>query len=46
MHATFGVDVRVYSFCFWYERYRARLSLTADGADHYFNGGLSLGLWH
>ena len=46
LHVTLGVDVRVYSFCFWGERYRTWLSLTSDGADHYGNGGVSIGLWH
>jgi hypothetical protein len=46
VHGTFGVDGRVWSFCLWRERYRLRLSLTGDAARRYFNGGLSLGLWH
>jgi len=46
MHLTLGLDVRIYSFCFWGDRYRARLSLTTDGARSYGNGGLSIGLWH
>lgn len=46
LHVTLGAEVRVWSFCFWDERYRLRLALTADGAEHYGNGGLSLGLWH
>jgi len=46
VHVTAGFDVRIWSFCFWGDRYRARLSLTADGAQRYGNGGLSIGLWH
>ncbi len=46
LHATAGVEVRVWSFCFWGDRYRARASLTVDGAAKYGNGGVSIGLWH
>jgi hypothetical protein len=46
LHVTSGLDVRVWSFCLWRERYRLRLSLTSDGARHYGNGGVSIGLWH
>lgn len=46
LHVTLGLDWRIWRFCFWDERYRLRLSLTADGADKYGNGGLSIGLWH
>jgi len=46
LHATVGLDVRIWSFCFWSERYRARLSLTGDVAEHYGNGAVSIGLWH
>ena len=46
LHLTFGLDVRFWSFCFWRERYRARLSLTGDVADRYGNGALSIGLWN
>lgn len=46
LHATFGLDVRVWSFCLWRERYRLRLSLTSDAARRYGNGGISIGLWH
>ncbi|HKE18231.1 MAG TPA: hypothetical protein VKB80_25310 [Kofleriaceae bacterium] len=46
LHVTLGLDVRVWSFCFWNERYRVRLSLTSDGARHYGNGGISIGFWH
>ncbi len=46
IHITLGFDVRVWSFCFWNERYRLRLSATSDGARKYGNGGLSIGFWH
>ncbi|HTM22368.1 MAG TPA: hypothetical protein VL172_17730 [Kofleriaceae bacterium] len=46
LHFTFGLEVRIWSFCFWGDRYRARLSLTADGADRYGNGAVSVGFWH
>lgn len=46
LHATVGMDVRVYSFCLLGSRFRARLSLTADYARHYGNTGISLGLWN
>ena len=46
LHVTFGLEYRLFHFCFWNERYRARLGLTGDGAARYFNGGLSVGLWH
>jgi len=46
LHVTLGFDLRFWSFCFWNERYRARLSLTGDGADRYGNAALSVGLWH
>ena len=46
LHITLGLDLRVWSFCFWNDRYRVRLSLTSDGAREYGNGGLSIGFWH
>jgi hypothetical protein len=46
LHITLGFDLRVWSFCFWDDRYRVRLSLTSDGAQDYGNGGLSIGFWH
>ncbi len=46
VHLTLGLDVRVWSFGLWGERYRVRLSLTSDGAEGYANGGLSIGFWH
>ena len=45
IHGTFGVEVRTFSFCFWGDRYRVRLSLTGDLASRYANGGLSIGFW-
>ena len=46
LHVTAGLDYRFYTFCFWGDRYRARVSLISDAAERYFNGGLSVGLWH
>jgi hypothetical protein len=46
LHLTLGVDVRIWAFRFRREPYRLRLSLTADGAERYGNGGLSVGFWH
>lgn len=46
LHITLGLDLRVWSFCFWKERYRVRLSFTSDGAKAYGNGGVSIGFWH
>jgi hypothetical protein len=46
LHATLGFDVRVYSRRVWGDTYRLRLSLTADGAEQYYNGGVSIGFWH
>jgi hypothetical protein len=46
VHVTGGFDLRFWSFCFWSERYRARLSMTGDIAERYGNVGLSVGLWH
>lgn len=46
LHATLGVEVRVWSFRLWGDPYRVRLTLTADGADGYGNSGLSIGFWH
>ena len=45
-HFTAGMDIRFWSFCFWNERYRTRLSLTGDVADRYANAGVSIGFWH
>ncbi len=46
LHATFGIEVRVFQFWFWGSERRGRLSLTTDVAEHYGNGGLSIGFWH
>lgn len=46
LHATTGVDVRVWSFRLWSWRYRLRISLFADVATRYWNGGASIGFWH
>jgi hypothetical protein len=46
LHVTFGLEVRVFEFWFWGSQRRGRLSLTSDLADHYRNGGLSIGFWH
>jgi hypothetical protein len=43
---TAGFDVRIWSFCFWGDRYRLRLSFAADGAARYTNALASLGFWH
>lgn len=45
LHLTAGVEARVGSFCFWGDRYRVRLALTADAAERYGNGALSIGFW-
>lgn len=46
LHATLGLELRIYAFRLWGDPYRVRLTLTSDGADKYVNGGLSLGFWH
>jgi hypothetical protein len=46
LHATLGLDTRLFSFCFWDGRYRVRLSLTGDAAARYGNAGVSVGFWH
>ncbi len=45
-HVTVGFDVRFWSFCFWDDRYRLRVSGAGDAARGYTNIVLSLGLWH
>jgi hypothetical protein len=45
VHVTFGTDLRVFEFQLWGRR-RGRISLTADIAARYRNGGLSIGFWH
>jgi hypothetical protein len=46
LHGTFGIEVRVFQFWFWGTQRRGRISLTADFAARYRNGGLSVGFWH
>ena len=46
IHATLGLDVRLFSFGFWGDPYRLRISAAADAADRYGNAALSLGFWH
>ncbi|HEX5063152.1 MAG TPA: hypothetical protein VFV99_27440, partial [Kofleriaceae bacterium] len=46
LHVTFGIEVRVFQFWFWGTYRRGRISLTADAAERYRNGGLSVGFWH
>jgi hypothetical protein len=46
VHVTAGVEVRVFQFRLWGKPRRGRLSLTADLAHRYANGGLSIGFWH
>lgn len=46
LHLTVGFDVRIWSFEFWDDRHRLRLSLTGDGAERYGNAALSIGFWH
>jgi len=46
LHITAGLDLRVWSFGLWGERYRVRMSLTSDAASQYGNGGISIGFWH
>jgi len=46
LHFTLGIDGRVWSFCFWEDRYRVLLGVFGDGAEGYGNGGVTLGFWH
>ena len=46
LHLTLGMDLRIWQFRLWGKDYRVRVSLTADGAPGYGNGGLSIGFWH
>jgi hypothetical protein len=46
LHVTGGVELRIYSFCMFNERYRARVAITFDGAARYGNTAFSLGFWH
>lgn len=45
LHLTAGLDLRFWQFQVFSWRYRLRLSLTADLAERYTNGGLSVGFW-
>jgi hypothetical protein len=45
-HLTTGFDVRLWSFCFWGDHYRLRLSFATDVAERYTNVIGSLGFWH
>ncbi len=46
LHLTLGAEARFYAFRLWGSRYRLMFGLTADGAEGYGNGGVTLGLWH
>jgi len=46
LHVTLGFDLRLFSFSFWGDPYRMRLSLAGDVARQYGNSVLSLGFWH
>lgn len=45
IHATFGIEGRVFEFQAWGRR-RGRITLTGDVASGYRNLGLSVGFWH
>ena len=45
LHATFGIEVRVFEFHAWGRR-RGRITLTGDVAERYQNEGISIGFWH
>jgi hypothetical protein len=45
LHATFGIEGRVFEFHAWGRR-RGRITLTGDLASGYRNLGLSVGFWH
>ncbi|HEY6036611.1 MAG TPA: hypothetical protein VIV58_20180 [Kofleriaceae bacterium] len=45
LHATFGIEGRVFEFQAWGRR-RGRITLTGDVAAGYRNLGLSIGFWH
>jgi hypothetical protein len=45
VHATLGVELRVFEFELWGRR-RGRISLTGDLASRYKNVALSVGFWH
>jgi hypothetical protein len=46
LHGTAGFDVRVWQVHLWGDPYRLRLSVFGDLSVRYWNGGLSIGLWH
>ncbi len=46
LHGTLGVEAAVFGLKVWRWFYRVRLSLTADVAARYGNGGISVGFWH
>ena len=45
LHATFGIEVRVFEVYLWGRR-RGRITLTGDVAERYQNEGISIGFWH
>jgi hypothetical protein len=45
IHATFGIETRVFEFQAWGRR-RGRITLTGDVAPGYRNLGISVGFWH
>jgi len=45
LHATFGIEARVFQFKFFGPR-RGRITLTGDVAQRYANVGFSVGFWH
>jgi len=45
-HITAGIEWGFFNFCFFWSRYRLRVSLTADVAPRYGNAGVSFGFWH
>ena len=46
LHATAGIEVRVFQFMLWGKPRRGRITLTGDISSSYRNGGLSIGFWH
>jgi hypothetical protein len=46
LHGTAGVDIRLFGFTVFDRQYRLRISLTADRAPRYGNGGVSIGFWN
>jgi len=45
-HLTLGAEARFYAFRLWGSGYRLMFGLTADGAEGYGNGGVTIGFWH